>query len=193
MMTGVGKKSLVWVAVIAAALLLVGLCFARPAYAADQDLVPGSAQLSAQSSDASSERVPLYRLYNPDSGEHHYTLSWYEASYCFSNWGWAYEGIAWYAPKTSSIPVYRLYNPESGLHHYTTSAYERDVDIARWGWNSEGIAWYSDDAKTKTVYRLQNSSQYPHAHHYTLSATERNVCINSWGWKSEGVGWYALS
>ena len=83
---------------------------------------------------------PMYRLYNPNSGEHFYTASNYEARSLVSA-GWRYEGVGWMAPARSSTPVYRLYNPNAGDHHYTTSAYERD-HLKSVGWRDEGIGWY---------------------------------------------------
>ena len=138
----------------------------------------------------SASRQPLYRLYRPSTGEHHYTLDAHERDVCVAQWGWRYEGVAWYCPNAGSTPVYRLYNRSSGLHHYTTDAYERDVCISRWGWTYEGIAWYSDDSRTVPLYRLyQPSSGH---HHYTMDAHERDVCVAKWGWRYEGISWYGM-
>ncbi len=166
-----------------------------PAFA-DETLITGSAQfgsevsLTTAASDTSASRQPLYRLYQPKTGEHHYTLDAYERDVCVARWGWRYEGVAWHCPSTGSQPVYRLYNRSSGLHHYTLDAHERDVCVAQWGWTYEGIAWYSDDAKGAPLYRLyQPSSGH---HHYTLDAHERDVCVAQWGWRYEGVAWYGM-
>ena len=64
--------------------------------------------------------VDMYRLYNPNSGEHFYTANPAEKNNLVSL-GWRYEGIGWTAPKKSNTPVYRLYNPNSGDHHYTVN------------------------------------------------------------------------
>ena len=45
-----------------------------------------------------SEPVNMYRLYNPNSGEHFYTASEYERDHLVSV-GWTYERIGWVAPK----------------------------------------------------------------------------------------------
>ena len=189
------------IAVAFAAALLAGAWCVQPAYADDDLLEPAAFMLEAQGApdelttaatiDTTVGRSPLYRLYNAATGEHHYTLSWYEASVCFNSWGWSYEGVAWYAPDKSSVPVYRLYSPSLNLHHYTTSAYERDVCVRSWGWNYEGIAWYSDPAQSVPLYRLYHP-ETDH-HHYTTSAYERDVCVRSWGWRYEGVAWYGFS
>ena len=58
----------------------------------------------------------MYRLYNPNSGEHFYTANFVEAKNII-NAGWKYEMVGWNAPMTG-VPVYRLYNPNVGDHHY---------------------------------------------------------------------------
>ena len=72
--------------------------------------------------------VSMFRLYNPNSGEHFYTSSEEERDMLIEV-GWNFEGIGWVAPAISNTPVYRLYNQYGGEHHYTTSIEERDVLI----------------------------------------------------------------
>lgn len=79
---------------------------------------------NARSFRAAAASVPMYRLYNPNSGEHFYTKTTSERDHLRSV-GWRYEGIGWQAP-TGGNPVYRLYNPNAGDHHYTLLASERD-------------------------------------------------------------------
>ena len=69
---------------------------------------------------AAEDTVPMYRLYNPNSGEHFYTGSEAERD-MLTDVGWNYEGIGWFAPTGSGEPVYRTYNPNAGDHHYTMS------------------------------------------------------------------------
>ena len=136
---------------------------------------------------------PMYRLYNPNSGEHFYTKNSGEKDILASS-GWTYEGIAWTAPTSSNTPVYRLYNPNSGEHHYTTGKVEKDYLVSI-GWNDEGIGWYSDDSDGTPLYRLYNpnaTGQYEAgAHHYTKDVNERNSLV-AVGWNDEGIGWYGL-
>lgn len=126
----------------------------------------------------------MYRLYNPNSGEHFYTASLGEANN-LKNVGWRYEGHAWRAP-TSGTPVYRVYNPNAGDHHYTTSAAERD-HLVSVGWRYEGIGWYSGGSRP--LYRLYNPNANTGTHHYTTSPVERDNVIRA-GWNYEGIGWY---
>lgn len=136
------------------------------------------------------KRVTMYRLYNPNSGEHLYTASAAERNNLVRI-GWRAEGTAWIAPSSSTIPVYRLYNPNNGDHHYTLSSAERDY-LASIGWRYEGVSWYSYGASTsKPLYRLFNPNLQAGSHHYTTSASERDYLV-SIGWRGEGVGWYAV-
>lgn len=84
---------------------------------------------------------PVYRLYNPNSGEHFYTLSAYERDDLRKH-GWNYESISFNSAANTGIPVYRVYNPNSGWHHYTLISYERD-SLVKAGWRNEGVAWYA--------------------------------------------------
>lgn len=131
----------------------------------------------------------IYRLYNPNSGEHFYTASEYERNFLI-NIGWSNENIGWVAPSTGA-EVYRVYNPNVGGHFYTLSAYERDF-LVNVGWNYEGVCWYSDSAQDVPLYRVYNPNAYAFNHFWTASAYERDFLINI-GWNDEGIGWYALA
>ena len=135
------------------------------------------------------EPEPMYRLYNPNSGEHFYTASEYEKDHLDSI-GWRYEGIGWWAPKKSNTPVYRLYNKNAGDHHYTISTVERD-HLIKVGWRYEGIGWYSDDAKGVPLYRQYNPNAKAGAHNYTTNKAENDWLV-SLGWRAEGIGWYGV-
>ncbi len=130
--------------------------------------------------------IAMYRMYNPNSGEHFYTEVHAEAQH-LSDVGWNYEGIAWNAP-ASGDAVYRLYNPNAGDHHYTTSLAEKDYLVSV-GWNYEGIAWYSGGSVP--LYRAYNPNAKAGAHHYTTNKGEINSIVAA-GWKDEGIGWYGV-
>jgi hypothetical protein len=129
----------------------------------------------------------VWRLYNPNSGEHFYTISTGERDILASD-GWLLEGVGWVAPASSSTPVYRLYNPNAGDHHYTVDWNEMK-HLVSVGWSYEGIGWYSDDAHTVAVYRQYNPNAVAGAHNFTTSQGE-NDYLASIGWHAEGVGWY---
>ena len=131
----------------------------------------------------------MFRLYNPNSGEHFYTAAEAERRMLIRA-GWRYEGCAWYAPIASDMPVYRLYSSSTGDHHYTTNAAERDM-LINVGWNYEGIGWCSAESG-ESIYRVFNpNATGAGSHHYTSSAYERDTLINL-GWKNEGIGWYGV-
>lgn len=154
---------------------------------------------------------PMYRLYNPNSGEHFYTANATEKNNLASI-GWRYEGIGWYAPIGQpgvKTPVYRLYNKKGGEHHYTVSIYERR-NLIRLGWRDEGVGWYSYEdydqgnnpnkptnnkriPKTGAVplYRQYNPNAYANNHNYTTSLRENNY-LTGIGWRAEGIGWYGV-
>lgn len=128
----------------------------------------------------------MYRLYNPNSGEHFYTANTNERD-LLKRVGWNDEGIGWYAP-TSGDPVYRVYNPNAGDHHYTPHKFERD-HLVKVGWRYEGIGWYSDKNKTIPLYRAYNPNAKAGSHNYTVSKKEQNHLIKV-GWKNENIAWY---
>ena len=136
--------------------------------------------------------VPMYRYYNPWSGEHFYSCDFQERN-ALVDAGWRSEGIGWYAPPSSGTPVYRLYNPwaSGGDHHYTTSWSEYQSCIAA-GWKGEGVGWYSDDAHSVSVWREYNPYQAAHNHNYTADYSEHQHLL-SVGWRDEGVGWYGVN
>ena len=141
---------------------------------------------------ADMQTTPMYRLYNPNSGEHFYTGSTQEKDNLVSV-GWNYEGIAWNAPITGGDPVYRLYNPNSGDHHYTMSALEREM-LVGFGWQYEGVCWNSVsplDPSAVPLFRLYNPNADCGSHHYTGSEEERDMLV-SVGWIYEGIGWYGM-
>lgn len=131
----------------------------------------------------------MFRLYNPNSGEHFYTASASENDTLVKA-GWKEEGTAWTAPKKSGTPVYRLYNPNAGDHHYTISTHERDYLISE-GWRDEGIGWYSSETRETAIYRLYNPNAKSGAHHYTADFKEY-TSLGKLGWKQESIAWYGM-
>ena len=136
--------------------------------------------------------TPMYRLYNPNSGEHFYTGSIEERDKLDAA-GWNYEGVAWNAPIAEGATVYRLYNPNSGDHHYTMSAEERD-NLVNVGWQYEGVAWNSapqNHPDSISIHLLYNPNADCGSHHYTGSEEEMANLI-AIGWIYKGIGWFGL-
>ena len=150
----------------------------------------GNAEGRAGTGDAPDVDV-LWRLYNPYSGQHLYTMSNEERNELVY-YGWEFEGTAWHVPTSSQDgAVYRLYNPYNGDHHYTMN-YDEYVNLSTIGWRQENIAWYSDTSGSGVpVYRLYNPFEEVGTHHYTLSSAERAQMIAN-GWRDEGECWNAI-
>lgn len=152
--------------------------------------VPSSESRFTNNTDAPANSFAVYRVYNPNSGEHFYTPNASEQK-DLAKLGWQAEGIAWYSPNSSSTPVYRLYNANGGEHFYTISAAERKTLISC-GWRDEGIGWYSDSNQGAPVYRVYNPNMFANNHLFTLSESEKNHLV-SLGWKDEGIAWYSVA
>lgn len=119
----------------------------------------------------------VYRLYNPNTGDHLYTLDFNEAS-DISNAGWTYEGVGWVAPSQGE-PVYRLLNPNDGTHAF---APEKEKDgLLKLGWKLEGVAFYSGG--NKPLYRMYNPNSG--AHILSADLDEHNGLTKA-GWICEG-------
>ncbi len=132
----------------------------------------------------------IYRMYNPNTGEHLYTNSVEERKTLYLA-KWDAEGIGWVAPKSSSTPIYRLCN---GLeHHYTKDVVEANY-LSHNGWTNEGVAFYSSDDQVVPMYRLCNpNSAGPDMHHYTKDTNERDTLALWHGWIYEGTAWYIMN
>lgn len=127
---------------------------------------------------------PLYRLYNPNSSEHLYTLNGNEKEQLVSL-GWHDEGVIGQAPFEGGKEVYRVYNPNAGDHHYTQDAGERD-HLVSVGWRNEGVAFRSGGPID--ILRLYNPNATAGSHHYTQYPAERDQLVKI-GWRDEGIGW----
>lgn len=145
---------------------------------------------------------PVYRVYNRNSGLHHYTTSFAEVINAVSA-GWRYEGVSFHAAAwgaRGSVPVFREYNPNNGNHNWTMNRAEHNM-LIRAGWRSEKTAWYVDPHAPTKVYRLYNPKRYHKMrdgrgngggeHVYTTSYGEYLAVIRA-GWRGEGVAWRSL-
>ena len=139
---------------------------------------------------AADTTVPIYRLYNPDNGEHLYTTDANETRVLYHEHNWGYEGIAWYAPNGTGTPVYRLYNPVLCNHLYTTDTNEVRVLTTTTEWVSDNNGqpvFYSDGSIP--VYRVYNR-ELQGMHHLTTDKNEYDT-LPIHGWTQEGVSLYA--
>jgi len=132
--------------------------------------------------------VHMFRMYDPNSGEHFYTGSEEERDNLISA-GWNYEGVGFTFPLTTGDPVHRLYDPVYGEHLYTMDEAEMNA-LLEAGWNYEGIAFNSAFEDEVPQYRLHNPNANRGAYHFTSSIEERDFLI-SVGWEYQGIGWYS--
>ena len=130
----------------------------------------------------------MYRMYNPNSGEHFYTGSMAERQNLEAA-GWKYEGVGFTFPATTGAPVYRLFQPSTGEHLYTMDEAEKAALLAA-GWNYEGIAFNSGYDTEVPQYRLHNPNASVGAYHFTASEAEKEVLLAA-GWEYQGIGWYS--
>ena len=131
--------------------------------------------------------VHMFRMYDPNSGEHFYTGSEVE-KYDLLVAGWNYEGVGFSFPVVGA-PVYRLYDPVYGEHLYTMDIDEVNYLIGQ-GWNNEGVAFNTAPETEVPQYRLHNPNEKRGAYHFTSSAEERDNLL-AVGWEYQGIGWYS--
>ena len=145
-----------------------------------------------------SAALSMYRLYNPNTGEHFYTSSPAEKSNCVAA-GWNDEGIGWYSPSTSltaATPVYRVYNTVSGEHYYTSSRAEADniFGSTQRVQAIEGVfanrAGYYVDGIGNILTDLGDNGRIED---YELKYIDETGVLKDWclvvPWRHEGVSW----
>ncbi|MBF0579867.1 hypothetical protein IM774_08765 [Erysipelotrichaceae bacterium RD49] len=137
------------------------------------------------------EMVDIYRLYNPNTGEHFYTADIYERDGLAAN-GWKDEGIGWRS-SLDGDPVYRLYNPNAfgGDHYYTISTSEANGLVGQ-GWQLDlkgKPAFYSKG--DVNVYVQYNPNARSGAHNYTTSLKEFNALLEE-GWMYGQIAWKTM-
>ena len=158
--------------------------------------VAGSVQAETTDGEGTKDILPLpgnpvYRMYNPNSGEHLYTPSMFESRTLFTL-GWKDEGMAWVSPNNyEDLAIYRVYNPNAGDHHYTIDVNEK-THLVKAGWEDDMLSFPSANDDGIPIYRLYNPNAKAGAHHFTVDGAERDMLV-SVGWKDEGIGFYAES
>ena len=129
--------------------------------------------------------IPIYRVYNRNSGLHHYTMNTNEVSMLVKK-GWKDEKES-FRSVSSGIPVYRVYNPNDGNHLFTMNRNE-SVHLVSLGWKDEGIAWYVRSQGKQPVYRLYNPNSGEHV--FTTNKVEYDK-VGKAGWHQEHIAWYS--
>ncbi|GAB2026993.1 DUF6287 domain-containing protein [Lactovum odontotermitis] len=154
--------------------------------------MPFSASVKADEMAPVNDQVPIYRLYNKNTGEHFYTPSSNELI-SLQTAGWTSEGIGWYAPSAGD-PVYRIYNPNAkgGDHYYTMNKAEADYNVSLgWKWDNNGKPTFYSGGKIAD-YVAYNPNADSGAHNYTTDLNEQNNLLNV-GWIYGAVAWQATA
>lgn len=136
----------------------------------------------------------VYRLHNPQSRIHYFTLSSKE-SISMIRQGWSLEDgeYTYSMPEESdkTTPYYRAYNPNTGEYLWTSNIDEYNA-VRSFGWNQDGIdgnIFKSHELGSYPLYRLFNSTSG--LHHWTANEDEKTRCID-WGWTYEGIVGYVI-
>ncbi len=138
---------------------------------------------------------PVYRVYNPSNGDHHYTSSKAEVDGLIAV-GWTSESVGWMAPDTGKV-VYRMYNPSHGDHHFTTS-FNEAAALEEAGWVYEGANFSSareGDPNAVSIHRLYKSvpgDPIASDHLLTASDDEKDSLLALPEWSYEGVALYGI-
>jgi len=135
--------------------------------------------------------VPIYRFYNPSTGDHFYTQSRTGES---GPPAYKSEGIAWHMYKTSqpgTVPMYRWWSNNKHDHFYTTDA---TGELApRSSYVAEGILGYlhkKNVAGTVPIYRWFNSNfmkRFTFSAAWTDANKHRLLERHSWAYYRAGL------
>lgn len=138
--------------------------------------------------------LPLYRLHNPQDGDHLYTTNMTEVYTATSSVGYVLEGIVGYVSNydaSGDTALYRFLQKSNGIHFYTTSSAEETALAANAAFSYEGITGYvssSSGSGLTEFYRLYNS--HTGLHFYTSSSAEETSLTTSGGYVLEGNAGY---
>lgn len=142
------------------------------------------------SNDAPTSYQSIYRLYNPNTGEHFYTESKFEQLVLIKG-GWKDEGVGWKSPN-KGIGIYRLYNPNvrGGDHYYSASSYEAQSLIKNgWKWDNNGEPVLYSGGETPVYVSFNPNARNSGSHNYTINKFEQNFLL-SHGWIYGKVQFY---
>lgn len=138
--------------------------------------------------EASCAITAMYRLYNPWTHEHLFTIDKTEYDRLVAA-GWTDEGEIDSVASKNGKAVTRLYNPWTHEHHYASKPEEIAACVTV-GWVNEGVKFYSIQNGTIPVYSMYNPYEKKFYHHYT--SDEKEIArMERDGWIREDIKWYA--
>lgn len=145
-----------------------------------------------------SSTAPVYRLYNPNTGDHFYTTSESEKISLEKNLKtpMVSEGIAFYAYSDGStdkisLPVYIFYN-SNGDFYFSTSSDTKNNQLSA---NSKTIAFYASPTAQNGALPVYDFYITNNKHFYTISEEEKDVIVKTLNhsYKLKGVAFYSYS
>lgn len=89
--------------------------------------------------------VPVWRLYNQQTGDSMWVTAQNEIDYLATNTGYRLQGIAFYSspPDAAKLIVWRLYNPKTYQHVWTSSQDVINIITQKGGFKVEGVGFFS--------------------------------------------------
>ena len=130
----------------------------------------------------------VYRLYNPNSGEHLLTRDCAEKARLSQGGGYNYEGVAFYVADRQGrrlLPLHRLYLA-SGMHLYTVDQQEVNNLQYQPGNRYEGVVGYIAERPQRNavpLYRLYNGA----SHFFTTNEQEKAQYLYQPGARMESI------
>ncbi|MFT3750672.1 MAG: neuraminidase-like domain-containing protein [Agriterribacter sp.] len=135
-------------------------------------------------------RIPLFRWYNKQTGDHFYSTSTNEPA---ANLGYDQDTpfyvVVFATELPNTVPFYRLYNSQSGHHFYTTSDNEYQSAQSASGYTSEGIECYVFDKQQPNTVPLYRYRHIMSGYHFYTTSIIAGVFITS---IFEGIACYVF-
>ena len=138
----------------------------------------------------------LYRVYNPNNGDHYFTTDQgeYEALVAM---GWQAEGVRYQVVKVDrerthafGTEIWSVYNPNTGEHLLTEEG-EADA-LAQVGWIKEDPKFYTVQNGSESVVRVYNPNTNGPAHLYTDASEANGLAKIGWSIDNNGAPVFTL-
>ena len=149
---------------------------------------------SAQSKLVEVGDIDLYRVYNPNNGDHYFTTDKGEYKALVAM-GWQAEGVRYQvinnrgnAPLGTAI--FSVYNPNTGEHLLTEEG-EADA-LAQVGWIKEDLKFYTVQNGSESVVRVYNPNTNGPAHLYTDASEANGLAKIGWSIDNGGAPVFTL-
>ena len=140
----------------------------------------------------------LYRVYNPNNGDHYFTTDPGEYKALVAM-GWQAEGVRYQVVKVGGkrthafgTGIWSVYNPNTGEHLLTEEG-EADA-LAQVGWIKEGTEpkFYTVQNGSESVVRVYNPNTNGPAHLYTNASEANGLAKIGWSIDNNGAPVFTL-